>query len=204
MELKTRRRSGSLACSWRSPSRRARMRNDSSRSRRRPRQSSRDSSSTSSRCSRQKPESRCASWRSAQVRRSTSRAAAMRTWCSCTRSPPRSSSSARATACSAFPSCTTTSSSSGRNRTRPESPAGRHDRRIAQDQECGRAVRVAWRPQRHAHRRGQPLDDGGHRHRPGERPVVSRDGARHGPGAQHSLVDERLSPRRSSNLARLQ
>ena len=30
-----------------------------------------------------------------------------------------------------------------------------------------------------------------HRHREGERPVVSRDGAGHGPGAQHGVVDER-------------
>ena len=75
---------------------------------------------------------------------------------------------------------------------------------LLQDQERRRAVRVARRPQRHAHRRGQPLDDGRRRHRQGKRPVVSRDRARHGAGAEHRVVDECVRARRSSNLARLQ
>ena len=43
----------------------------------------------------------------------------------------------------------------------------RHARGVPQDQERRRAVRVARRPQRHAHRRGQPLDDGRRRYREG-------------------------------------
>ena len=38
----------------------------------------------------------------------------------------------------------------------------------------------------------------------GERPVVSRNRARNGPSAQHGIVDERLSTRRSRDVARIQ
>ena len=193
MELR-RHSSGSLACSSHSRSRRARSRNGSSPSHRRRPRSSPGSSGTSCRSSSRRRASRCASSRSARARRSTSRAAAMRTWCSCTRSPPKSSSCARVTACERFPVMYNDFVIIG-----PKSdPAGiaggdGHARRIAQDQERRRGVRVSRRPQRHAHRRGQPVDDGRRRHREGERPVVSRDGTRHGPGAEHRVVDERLS-----------
>ena len=88
----------------------------------------------------------------------------------------------------------------------PAKVAGGKDVAAALKDDCGGegAVRVARRQERHARRRAALWKDGGRRLERGQGHLVPRDRIRHGTGAQHRLVDERLHPRRSRHVAVVQ